>query len=190
MTQNKANTLDPDLVRQARQGDRSAFKRLYEENRERVYNLAFYMLGDAVWAEDTLQTVFLKAYRGLHRFQFRSEFGTWVYRIALNECLNQLRGRRARIVPIESLFGSAEEADSRPSPDSEHFERQRAEIVRRAVMDLSPKLRAVVVMKYFEGLSYDEMAAMLGCSPGTVASRMNRALLKVEQRLRPVIGLI
>lgn len=179
-----------ELVRSAREGDRSAFKTLYEQNRGRIYNLTYYMLGDPIWAQDVLQTVFMKAYRGLSRFRVDSSFGTWVYRIALNECQNQLRRRRAHTVPIESVLGSDEEVDSARRPDLEHYERQRAGIVQRAVMDLPPKFKAVVVMKYFEGLSYGEMAAVLGCSQGTVASRIHRALVRVEQTLRPLRGAI
>jgi RNA polymerase sigma-70 factor (ECF subfamily) len=182
---------DAEIVRDARRGDRGAFKALYDRNRDRVYNLAFYMLGEPLWAEDVLQTVFLKAYKGLAGFRLDAEFGTWLYRIALNECQNQLRGRRAEFVPLESVLGRSEEVDrSIPLPDSEHQEHQRSEILRQAVMDLTPRLRAVVVMKYFEGLSYDEIARVLAVSSGTVASRLNRALLKMEERLRPLRGLL
>ena len=186
----KSELSEQELVREASSGDRAAFKALYERNRDRIYNLAFYMLGDSVWAEDALQAVFLKAYRGLAGFRFEAEFSTWLFRIALNECQNQLRRRRGNFVPIESVLGSDEDVESANLPDSEYLERQRAEIIRRAVMDLTPKFRAVVMMKYFEGLSYSEIAAILGCSPGTVASRMNRALLKIEERLRPLKGIL
>jgi RNA polymerase sigma-70 factor (ECF subfamily) len=149
------------------------------------------MLGEPLWAEDVLQIAFLKAYKGLAGFRLDAEFGTWLYRIALNECQNQLRGRRAEFVPLESVLGRSEEVDrSSPLPDREHQEQQRSEILRQAIMDLTPRLRAVVVMKYFEGLSYDEIARVLGVSPGTVASRLNRALLKMEERLRPLRGLL
>lgn len=182
---------DAEIVREARLGDRGAFRLLYDRNRDRVYNLAFYMLGEPLWAEDVLQIVFLKAYKGLAGFRLDAEFGTWLYRIALNECQNQLRGRRAEFVPLESVLGRSEEVDrSGPLPDREHQEQQRSEILRQAVMDLTPRLRAVVVMKYFDGLSYDEIARVLGVSAGTVASRLNRALLKMEERLRPLRGLL
>lgn len=181
---------DLDLVRDARRGDLAAFKILYDRNRDRIYNLTSYMLGDEIWAEDMVQTIFLKAYRGLERFRFEAGFGTWLYRIALNECQNQLRGRRVEFVPIEAVLGSGEEMDDGAPPDREQQERERSRIIRLALMELTPKLRAVVVMKYFEGLSYEEIAKVLECSTGTVASRMNRALLKIEERLRPLKGII
>lgn len=175
-----------ELVDAARREDRGAFKALYERYRDRVYNLAFYWLGEAVWAEDVLQIVFLKIYRGLPGFRHEASLSTWIYRIALNECQNQLRRQGARYVPLDAILGSDEEFDTGELPDAEHLERERRQILRDAVMDLSPKLRGVVVLKYVEGLSYDEIAQVLECAPGTVASRLNRALAELETRLHPL----
>jgi RNA polymerase sigma-70 factor (ECF subfamily) len=172
------------------QGDRDAFKELYERYRDRVYNIIFYSMGDELRAEDVLQIVFVKIYRGLPNFRFEASLATWIYRITLNECLNQQRGRGAQHIPFEALLGSDEELDTGAAADRQHAEGERREIVHRAVMDLSPKLRAVVALKYLEGLSYDEIASVLECSPGTVASRLNRALAQLEARLRPLRRLL
>jgi len=172
------------------QGDRDAFKALYERYRDRVYNIIFYSMGDELRAEDVLQIVFVKVYRGLPNFRFEASFATWIYRIALNECLNQQRRRGAQHVPFEALLGSDEELDSGAAADAQHAEGERREIVHRAVMELSPKLRAVVALKYLEGLTYEEIASVLECSPGTVASRLNRALGELEARLRPLRRLL
>jgi RNA polymerase sigma-70 factor (ECF subfamily) len=174
----------------AQQGDRDAFKALYERYRDRVYNLIFYSMGDEITAEDVLQIVFVKIYRGLPNFRFEASLATWIYRIALNECLNQQRRRGAQHIPFEALLGSDEELDSGAAADLQHAEGERREIVHRAVMELSPKLRAVVALKYLEGLSYEEIASVLECSPGTVASRLNRALSELEARLRPLRRLL
>lgn len=172
------------------QGDRDAFKALYERYRDRIYNIIFYSMGDELKAEDVLQIVFVKIYRGLPSFRFEASLATWIYRITVNECLNQQRGRGAQHIPFEALLGSDEELDHGAAPDLQHAEGERREIVHRAVMDLSPKLRAVVALKYLEGLSYDEIASVLECSPGTVASRLNRALTQLEARLRPLRRLL
>lgn len=174
------------LVDAARREDRDAFKALYERYRDRVYNLAFYSLGEELWAEDVLQIVFLKIYRGLPAFRYEASLSTWIYRIAVNECQNQLQRRGAKHVPLDAILGSDEEFDSAQLPDTEQLERERRQILRDAVMDLSPKLRGVVVLKYVEGLSYDEIARVLECAPGTVASRLNRALAELETRLHPL----
>lgn len=174
------------LVLAAQQGDRGAFKALYDRYRDRLNSLIFYSLGDSVWTEDVLQIVFVKIYKGLPGFRFEAHPSTWMYRIAINECLNQQQRRGAVHVPFEEILGSDEEFDRSVLPDLAQADRERREIVRRAVMELSPKLRSVVVLKYLEGLSYDEMASVLECSPGTVASRLNRALHQLESQLRPL----
>jgi RNA polymerase sigma-70 factor, ECF subfamily len=173
------------LMLAAQRGDRNAFKSIYERYRDRLNNLIFYSLGDSLWTEDVLQIVFIKIYKGLPGFRFEASPATWMYRIALNECLNQQQRRGAAHVPFEEILGSDDEYDRTTLPDLAHADRERREIIRQAVMELSPKLRGVVVLKYIEGLSYDEMAAVLECSPGTVASRLNRALRQLEARLRP-----
>ena len=175
-----------DFVDAARRGDRGAFKVLYDRYRDRVYNIAFYSLGEALWAEDVLQTIFLKIYRGLPGFRYEAALSTWIYRIAVNECQNQIQRRGARHVPLDAILGSEDEFDPHDLPDARHLERERDQILRDAVMDLSPKLRSVVVLKYVEGLAYDEIARVLDCAPGTVASRLNRALAELETRLRPL----
>jgi len=175
-----------ELVDAARREDRGAFKALYDRYRDRVYNLAFYWLGEALWAEDVLQIVFMKVYRGLPGFRHEASLSTWIYRIALNECQNQLQRRGAKHVPLDAILGSDEEFDPGMLPDAEQVDRERRHILRNAVMDLSPKLRGVVVLKYVEGLSYDEIAQVLECAPGTVASRLNRALAELETRLHPL----
>ena len=123
--------------------------------------------------------------RRLPGFRFEASPATWMYRIALNECLNQQQRRGASHVPFEEILGSDDEYDSAVPPDLAHASRERREIIRQAVMELSPTLRAVVVLKYIEGLSYEEMAEVLDCSQGTVASRLSRALRQLESRLRP-----
>ncbi len=175
-----------ELVDAVRREDRGAFRALYERYRDRVYNLAFYSLGEELWAEDVLQIVFLKIYRGLPAFRYEASLSTWIYRIAVNECQNQLQRRGAKHVPLDAILGSDEEFDTAQLPDTEHLERERRQILRDAVMDLPPKLRGVVVLKYVEGLSYDEIARVLECAPGTVASRLNRALAELETRLHPL----
>ena len=179
-----------DTIIAAQQGDRAAFKSLYDRYRDRIYNLVFYSIGDEAGAEDVLQVVFVKVFRGLPQFRFEAGFATWIYRITINECLNQQRGRGVQHIPLEALLGSDEEMNRAATADLLHADRERSEIIYRAIMELSPKLRTVVALKYLEGLTYDEIASVLECSPGTVASRLNRALRELEARLRPLRRLL
>lgn len=174
-----------ELIRAAQQGDASAFQDLYLHYKDRVYNLICYNLTDQHQAEDVLQTVFFKVFQALPFFRLESSFLTWIYSVAINECKNRKRQRRL-FVPISLVSNSPHDADLSVAPDAQHATRQLNETVRRAVMELEPKLRATVVLKYLEDLSYEEIASILGCSSGTVASRLHRALLRLEKRLRPV----
>jgi RNA polymerase sigma-70 factor (ECF subfamily) len=176
---------DQDLVLAVQRGDPQAFRELYDRYRDRIYNLVLFSTGDPQHAQDVLQTIFLKVFRGLQSFRFESGLATWIYRIAHNECLNYHRARRPPQVPLEAILGSNDEIDSRPISHEQHARKEREEILEQALMQLPLKMREVVVLRYVEGLSYEEIGRVLGCAPGTVASRLNRALAELEERLRP-----
>jgi RNA polymerase sigma-70 factor (ECF subfamily) len=180
-----ADDRDVRLVEAARNGDEAAIREIYRTYREPVWALAVSLLGDPLQAQDIVQSVFFKVFRGLRGFRFRSTLFTWIYRIARNECRSQARRRSVKSVPLESILGSRYEASAGPADDSDEA---RADVLRNAVAGLPFKLREVVVLKYQEGLSYDEMSRVLGRPPGTVASRLNRALAELEVRLRPAGG--
>jgi RNA polymerase sigma-70 factor (ECF subfamily) len=171
------------LVLAAQRGDSGAFQELYENYSDRIFTLIYYSLNDASLAEDVFQTVFVKIFKGLGSFRMESSFLTWVYRVALNECKNRKRGRKMWI-PLNRETAELHLQDSRLAPDHQHALKQTSDSVRRAVLELKPKYRAVVVLKYLEELSYEEMAAVLGCSQGTIATRLHRALAILEKRLQ------
>jgi RNA polymerase sigma-70 factor, ECF subfamily len=169
------------MVLAARRGDEEAFRGLYEAYRDPVWRLINGLIGDPVQAQDVLQNIFLKAFRGLAGFRFQSGLFTWIYRIARNECLNHIRKREAALVPLRAIVGSLDEIDGRAAFDAQ---RARRDELREAVARLPFKMREVVVLKYMQDLSYHEMSRVLGCPPGTVASRLARALAELEMRLR------
>ncbi|HXJ94296.1 MAG TPA: sigma-70 family RNA polymerase sigma factor [Terriglobia bacterium] len=182
---NDAGKRERGLVLAAQRGDSTAFRALYEDYRDRVYSLAIYSTGDDSQAQDLVQVVFLSVFRGLKSFRFQSSFSTWVYRIAHNECQNYHRRRRANVVPLEVILGGIEEIDPKPISDAQHARQECQSIVQQAVMQLPFQMREAVVLRYVEGLSYEEIAKVLGCAPGTVASRLSRALAELEERVRP-----
>jgi RNA polymerase sigma-70 factor (ECF subfamily) len=169
----------------ARRGDADAFRELYRAYRDPVWTLVVSLVGDSTQAQDVMQNVFFKAFRGLGGFRFQAGLFTWIYRIAHNECLNHLRRREIPYIPLEAIVGSREEIESDRASDRE--ERRKAAL-REAVKRLPFKMREVVVLKYVEDLSYMEMSRILACPPGTVASRLNRALAELETLLRPIKG--
>jgi len=147
--------------------------------------LAIYSTGDDSQAQDLVQVVFLSIFRGLRSFRFASSFSTWVYRIAHNECQNYHRRHRANVVPLEAILGGSEEIDPKPMSDVQHAREECKSIIQQAVVQLPFQMREAIVLRYVEGLSYEEMAKVLGCAPGTVASRLSRALSELEERMRP-----
>ena len=158
---------------------------LYEQYAGRIFTLARYALGSEVAAEDAVQSIFLKAFQSRERFRGEAAAGTWLWRIAVNHCNDELRRRRRRAeeVPLDAILGWADDGHT---PEQRHAVKQVDEIVARALLELSPKLRTVVVLRYVEEMPYDEIAAVLGCSVGTVSSRLARALTTLERILRPL----
>jgi RNA polymerase sigma-70 factor (ECF subfamily) len=176
---------DLRIAAAARGGDTAAFRELYDAYRDRIWSLVLYSVGDPLQAQDVLQTIFFKAYRGLPGFRGQSGLFTWLYRIARNECRNHNRRRSVHHVPLDTILGSRDELEAGIPADGAEARRL---ILRDAVSHLPSKMREVLVLRFVEGLSYDEISRTLGCAPGTVASRLNRALAELGDRLRPLRG--
>ena len=175
------------IIEACRRGDRDAFRLLFEKHKDRVYSVALYFFGgDEATACDVTQQVFLKLFTRIGQFQGESEFATWLYRLTTNACVDELRKRRRFLQFGEGM--EVREPRGKPSHDEALARAEAAREVKRAVAALRPKLRVVMLLKYFEELSYEEIAAVVGCSKGTVASRLNRGhkiLARKLGHLRP-----
>lgn len=173
---------DEQLIAACQRGDRDAFRQLFETYQDRVYSIALYFFnGDEASAKDITQLVFLKLITRVEQFRHDAEFTTWLYRLVANACLDEQRSRRRWI-----SFGEAVEVSTmveRRTHEERYIRLEVADSVRTAIANLKPKLRLVILLKYFEELSYEEMAQVLGCSPGTVASRLNRAHKTLARKL-------
>lgn len=172
-----------ELVEACKRGDRDAFRTLFETYKNKVYSVALRFSGDETAAMDIAQDTFVKLFSSIRDFRGDSGFETWVYRMVVNSCFDQKRLTR-RLVPLADELMST----LRASGDV-LAQMLRAEIgnrVRAAVEKLPPDLRMVIVLRYTEGLAYDQIAEVLACSPGTVASRLNRAHKTLERRLARV----
>ena len=170
------------LIERCRQGDREAFRLLFDAHKDRVYSMALYALdGDANTAEDITQEVFVKVFTRIGQFRQEAEFATWLYRMVANSCIDELRRRRR--------FASSSDLELLPDRQESSFARiELTDSVQGALADLTPEQRATVLLKYFEQLSYDEMARVLDCSKGTVASRLNRSLKILAGKLGHLVG--
>ncbi len=182
----KGRESELDLIARAKRGDRQAFGDLVRTHRAGVVNVVYRMCGDANLAEDAAQEAFVRAWRGLPNYRTRSPFRNWVYRIAINAALDALR-RRRETVDVESL----PLADPNRGPEAALQDKERDELVRRAVLELPPASRGALVLREYEGLSYREIADTLNIPMGTVMSRLNYARQRLRQRLaRELEGLL
>jgi RNA polymerase sigma-70 factor (ECF subfamily) len=177
---------DREVIEACRRGDYDAFHLLFEAHKDQVYSIALRFSGDAATAMDIAQETFLKLLSSIHDFQGRATFESWLYRIVVNRCLDHQR-RRRRLMPFVDDLVHAVRA---PAENILH-KLLRTEVetnVQRIIGTLPPEQRMVVVLRYTEGLPYEEIAEILGCSPGTVASRLNRAHKFLERRLAHLRG--
>ena len=173
-----------ELVEACQRGEQGAFRLLFETYRNKVYSIALRFAGEEATAMDIAQDTFLKLFSSIHDFRGDSTFETWVYRVVVNCCLDRQR-KLSRFVPLADEIL----ATLRASGDAlaAMLRAEMAGRIRAAVDKLSPELRIVVVLRYTEGLAYDQIADVLGCSAGTVASRLNRAHKSLERRLAHIV---
>jgi RNA polymerase sigma-70 factor (ECF subfamily) len=172
---------DARTIAACQRGDREALQVLFEAYKDRVYSVAIYSLaGDEMAAADVTQQVFLKLMTRINQFRGDSEFATWLYRLVINTCHDEHRKRRRFISLADSFLKVPARGES---PRARYARKELSGRVQSAITELKPKLRWPILLKYVEGLSYEEIAGVLGCSKGTVASRLNRAHKSLGKKL-------
>jgi len=177
------------VLARARQGDEDAFRALVEQHSRSVFRLAYRMTGNEQDAEDIVQESFLRAYKQLGRFEARANFGTWIYRITANCCVDLMRSRQSRRDQShgESL-DAAEELPPAGVPGPERLAAS-AEIERRvqtALGELSPLERAAFTLRHYEGRSIDEISSVLGLGTSAAKHSVFRAVKKLRTALAPL----
>jgi RNA polymerase sigma-70 factor (ECF subfamily) len=174
--------IDEHVIEACQQGDREAFRLLFESYKDRVFSIAVYSFnGDENAASDISQQIFLKLMTAIGQFRGDSAFTTWLYRLVVNACIDEQRKRR-RFLPFGESTPMSKIEDRRPQ-EKRYARLEVADSVQAAIQKLTPKLRLPILLKYVEGLSYDEIAEVLGCSKGTVASRLNRGHQSLARKL-------
>jgi RNA polymerase sigma-70 factor (ECF subfamily) len=186
--------IDRQLVERARLGDKRAFELLVEKYHRRLLRLLSRMVRDQDEVDDIAQETFIKAYRALPNFRGDSAFYTWLYRIGVNTAKNYLATRKKAMPTIsDQSMGDDDEPDERlvaqdiSTPETVMMSKQVAMAVNQVVEALPEELRTAITLREMEGLSYEEIAEMMGCPIGTVRSRIFRAREAIAAKLRPML---
>jgi RNA polymerase sigma-70 factor (ECF subfamily) len=181
-----AEMTDVDLVALVRAGDKEAFRPLMQRHQDRIFRVACGMLRRPEDAMDAVQEVFIRVYERLADFKGESQFGTWLCRVTVNHCIDRQRRQGtfdARFVMDGEIEGQADEG-----PEGLLANAQEGHAVERALADLSPEHRQAIVLREVEGLSYEEIAAVMDCPKGTVMSRLHHARKKLQVALLPYLN--
>ena len=177
-------------------GFQGAFRELYEQYKDRVYNVSYRITGNATDALDASQETFGIIFRKVREFRFESRFSSWVYRIAVNASIDLKRRSQSKgLASLDAIRGAAADDGARLDFRDETSEAPQAVAsrheleaeIQEAILRLSPKMQAITVLRYIEALSYEEIAETLSISLGTVKSRLSRAHAALDRELSPVL---
>lgn len=181
---------EKELIKQLKNGNEEAFNEMVQRYSKKLYYLCLKMLQNERDAEDTVQTVFLKAYMNLSKFEEKSSISTWLYRIGVNVCTDLLRKRKKETATSLYATGPDEEEFALEIPDEKEnvektvLEKERKEALYQAINTLKPKQKELIVLRDIEGLSYEEIAEILNMNTGTVKSGINRARKALLEKLQ------
>jgi RNA polymerase sigma-70 factor (ECF subfamily) len=187
---------DYDLIIKFIRGDHPAFENMVLKYQDRVFNLCYRLLGNRDEAEESAQEVFIKVYRALKGFRFKSSFYTWLYRIVINNCKNRIKSVEYRSAKSRVSIDSGHEnsgntvtdiVDHGLMPDKALEQKEKMEMIQGALNSLPPDQKTVVVLCDIEGLSYDEIADITKTRLGTVKSKISRARLNLRNKLEGII---
>jgi RNA polymerase sigma-70 factor (ECF subfamily) len=185
-----------ELINKARQGDQYAFEQLVYRYDCSVLSIAMRFVNDPDEAKDIYQEVFIRVFKGLKKFEFRSEFSTWIFRITTNVCLTH-KSRSKRQMKVSSYnelinedddFMSNEIIDDGMSPEEEVSSKNLAEFIDEAVESLSERQKITFILKHYEGYKIREIAEMLDCKEGTVKKYLFDAIQKLKNRLNHLVA--
>jgi RNA polymerase sigma-70 factor (ECF subfamily) len=181
---------DARLMQRVRQGDEGAFRQVVETHQRQILNLCFRFVANQQDAEEVAQDVFIHLFRSANTYQHTAKLSTFLYRIAVNLSLNRIRDRkRKRLFSLEMLKSEKHFEPPHPdgAPDQELERKELAAEVRKALDKLPESQKTAVVLKRFEGLSYEEIADVMHCSVSAVESLLHRAKIGLKKKLKPLV---
>jgi RNA polymerase sigma-70 factor (ECF subfamily) len=177
-------------MKQVLKGDHNAFGEIVEIYKDKVYQLCYRMLGNQYEAEDVAQEAFLRAYLNIQRYDDNRKFSTWLYRITTNLCIDRIRKRKpvchldAQLEGSDSLTLYSQIASSSYLPEKEVENMELQESIQQAILMLPEKYRAVIILRYIEELSLEEISGILDMPVGTVKTRLHRGREALRKHLR------
>ena len=174
------------LIARATSGDPAAFNSLMQQHEGRMYAVALRMCANREDAQDCLQEAMLRIYRAISGFKGESSFATWVYRITMNTCLDELRKRKNRqSTSLDNLLDMGwSPTDETNVPEKHAIRNESRRALQSAIANLPEDMRSAIVLRDIEGLSYDEIAQALGINIGTIKSRISRGREKLREKLK------
>ncbi|MCJ7681927.1 MAG: RNA polymerase sigma factor [Candidatus Aminicenantes bacterium] len=178
------------LVRLSLEGNNDAFEELVKKYKAKMVNLAFSMTHNRENADDLAQDVFIKAYSALKKFRFQSEFGTWIYRIALNHIKDFLRTENKVVkVPFEERYKDVgKQDDEMMKRERDSVQEKRRHLVHDGIRALPEKYQTILSLRDIQGFSYEEIGQILNLTPGTVDSRLHRARRLLRTKIAPFLS--
>jgi RNA polymerase sigma-70 factor (ECF subfamily) len=171
-------TSDNELVQRALREDRAAFNELVVRHRKHIYETAYHMVRNHETAEEIAQETFLRAFRSLHTFQRKASFSTWLYRITMNLCINELN--RTRVFTNSDM---PERAEAFISPVQEMVERERQKWLEREIQALPPTQKSVLILRIYQDMPFKEIARILECTTNAAKVNYRHALLKLKEKV-------
>lgn len=167
-------------LKKSREGDVDSFEKLIAKHQQKVYNIAYRMMGNEEDAKDAAQEALIKVYKNIGNFRGDSGFSTWIYRIAVNACKDELRKKKHNVVSMDKEMETDEGsfkhefADQSLKPDELLEQSELNEIVQSSIQDLPEQNRVAIILRDIQGFSYEDISKVLDCPVGTVKSRINR----------------
>jgi RNA polymerase sigma-70 factor, ECF subfamily len=169
-------------LEQARRGDQAAFSQLVEAYQRPVYNLAYRMLGNSAEADEAAQETFVRMYTKLHTYQSDRKLVSWILSITSHYCIDRLRRRRITWLSLDEDSIASVLSSHQSNPEESALRREACDEVQNSIAELEPGYRAPLILRYWHGLSYEEIAEVMGISVSAVKSRLHRARLQIAGR--------